>query len=125
MLRHQLDASLHEDLSLVFRSARAALADVSIRTFGELLHHPAPPVEALRMVKDFAKQLHSQARHAYPEDVATVLYFASIAAAALRAGAAISNLPASKRHEGYAWARSRTWLPTELKPLFDEALKKA
>lgn len=123
MLRHQLDARLADDLRVSFPDEADTIAEAGGLTFGELLLHPRPPVGALRLVKTFAKRLNRQAHSAYPEDVATALYFASIAAARLHARVAITSLPRDALHKGWRWAAERAWIPDELKRLFARALE--
>lgn len=121
ILTHQLNAPLKEDLSLVFLNIQDTLQKVSDLTFGKLLQHPHPPESALTLVKDFAKHLHREGEASYPAKIATVLYYASIAAAA-RAGIKITSLPTDKIREGCQWALNQTWLTPELKQLFATAL---
>lgn len=121
MLNHQLNAPLKSDLSMVFLNIQDTLQQVSDLTFGALLQHPRPPESALTLVKDFAKHLHREGEAAYPAKIATVLYYASIAAAA-RAGMKITSLSADKIREGCQWALTQTWLTPGLKQLFTNAL---
>jgi len=123
ILAHQLGAPLIKDLVRVLPDAESALTamDDTPRTFGELLQHRHPPVDILRMVKDFAKQLHKMAHNAYPEQVATLLYYAAIATAQVRTNTCITDLPPQSLHKGYAWALTQTWLTPDLRTLFEEA----
>ena len=122
MIEHQLDAELVDDLVRIFPNATETLAGIGALTFGDLLSHPAPSVPALRLVKEFAKQLGKNAWLAYPEPVANVLYFAAIAAAECQAQANITELPRPEVLKGYRWARAQVWTPAGLKGLFENAL---
>lgn len=124
MIEHQMNAPLANDLAQLIPDAGDTLAETPIRTLKELFSHPHPPASILRLVKEFAKQLRRNARFAYPEHVATVLYYASIAAAESRSHTAITNLPRQEIRKGYAWSRDQSWIPPELRRLFEEALAK-
>jgi hypothetical protein len=122
IIEHQLDADLFDDLVRLFPNAAETLGGSGVSTFGELLFHPQPAEPALRLVKEFAKQLGENAWLAYPEEVANVLYYAAIAAAECHARTALTGLPREETLKGYRWAWARTWLPARLKELFAEAL---
>lgn len=121
ILLHQLNAAVVSDLTQLFPDVH--LDQLYDRSFRDLLLHPDPPIEALRLVKEFAKQLNHRAQLAYPQDVATVLYFASIAAAELRTGTVITELPRPEVLSGYRWAAHRPWISADIKGLFDEAVR--
>jgi hypothetical protein len=125
ILTHQLAAPLAGDLARTLPEAEKTLAAAGVlpRTFGELFQERAPAVEILRLVKDFAKKLHHTADHTYPEEIATLIYYAAIAAAHVRARTVISDLPALSLRKGYDWALAQPWLASELRPLFEEARK--
>lgn len=120
ILQHQLNAPLGADLAQLLAHTEETLSGLSIHTFGELLLHPNPSVPALRLVKEFAKQLSENARFAYPRPVATMLYYASICAAWLRTRTRITTLSDSEIRKGLQWALKQAWLPASLKPLFVE-----
>ncbi len=122
MIEHQMNAPLAGDLGQLIPDIRDTLAETPVRTFRELLLHPHPPASVLRLVKDFAKQLCRSPQYAYPEQVATVLYYATLAAAETRIHIAITNLPRSEIRRGYTWAHNRPWIPPDLSRLFEEAL---
>lgn len=62
LLRHQLNAPIRFDLAESDARAAQRIEQLAsgvtppIRTFGELLGHPAPPADLLVAVKDFAKR---------------------------------------------------------------------
>lgn len=122
IIEHQLDADLFDDLVRLFPNAAETLGGGSAATFGELFFRPQPAVPALRLVKDFAKQLGENAWLAYPEEVANVLYYAAIAAAECHAQVAITQLPRDEVLKGYRWAQARPWIPERLRDLFEGAL---
>jgi hypothetical protein len=111
MLRHQLGVNLRSDLPAAAAAAQLAeAAQSSIQTFGSLLNHAHPPIELLKLVKDFAKSGRVTQDGPLQAEVATVLYFAAIAVALVRHGARISGLDASALGEGFAWALGQAWL---------------
>jgi hypothetical protein len=92
-------------------------------TFGRLLASHNPDVDQLRRVKEFAKSCRTNPQSGLPEDIATVLYYAAIAAARLRCGHAISQLSVVELRDGIKWALTRDWLPDPLKHLFQDAAR--
>jgi len=122
LLEHQLAARLSDDLSRFFTDVPAAIAGIENHTFRELLGTPCPSLPALKMVRHFAKQLITGNDGTYPDEVARVLYFASIAAAQVHGGERITKLEPVQLREGYAWARYQPWLTVDLRALFDKAL---
>ena len=61
ILKHQLSAPIQVDLTAMEQrlAARLRLAagaqGLLLKSFGDLLHHPNPPLELLKLTKDFAK----------------------------------------------------------------------
>jgi hypothetical protein len=120
VLLHQLAATLpggHEPAS-----PRAHVADPagSIRTFGDLLRHPSPPVELLVAAKDFAKASRADPDAALPREIAAALYFAAIVVARNRCGRTISRLSAEELRSAIDWARAQPWIDAATRQLFDE-----
>jgi hypothetical protein len=126
LLRHQLAAPLEFDLT---DAGTASIEDVtrfsqsperSIRTFGDLLHHPAPPIQLLTFVKDFAKANRQDPAAALPNEIAAVLYFGSIVVAQQRCGRRISRLDEDKVRAGVQWVLERPWIDPATRNLFQE-----
>jgi hypothetical protein len=109
---HQLAAPLDGDLGAA-----------STQTFGQLLRDERPPLALLRSVKDFAKRSRNS-ESPLPEDVATALYFAAIAAALLRHGERISDLDDKGLARGFGWGVAQPWVDDDTKRLFAEAARK-
>jgi hypothetical protein len=103
VLRHQLAVPLHLDLD------GAADDEAMRRSFGDLLADPHPPVNVLDRVKLFAKAARTRADGGLPPEVATVLYYASIAAADARCGRRITRLADAALREGYEWVLAQPW----------------
>jgi len=126
--RHQLAAPLALDLADTEPDAAntvARLANVSpapLRTFGELLAHPWPPLKLLRVVKEFAKVRRTQTQGAYPPEVATALYYTVIALALLRHEEQITQLCADDLRHGFQWSLELTWLDEPTRQILSSAL---
>ncbi len=127
VLRHQLHAPVQYDLrQLAGRRAGAlkALADADgllLKSFDDLFRHPHPPLELLRMTKDFAKAHRVHPVGLIPVQVAEVLYFASIAAAQVRCHVRLSSLSNADLAKGYDWCLRQPWVEALIKALIEEA----
>jgi len=123
IFRHQLTAPVLVDLGRLDLGAAAKLKGLTdaqgliLKSFAELFHHPTPPIELLAMTKDFAKANMSQPESALPHEIATAIYYLSIAAAAVRLGERISQLPDADLRRGYAWACAQEWIDADTKAL--------
>src|SRR6185369_11258222 len=94
--------------------------DPAALTFGELFGASDPPVEVLRIVKDYSKQAISIPDGPIPEELGAVLYYAGICCALLRRGERISSLDPQALGQGLDWALSQPWLNDTLRALFQE-----
>jgi hypothetical protein len=125
--RHELTAPLHIELGAVDTATARRLKLVSashgllLRSMGELLHHPNPPVELLVMVKDFGKASLDHPDSPLPREVAGALYWSAIAAALVRAGQRITSLPDGKLREGFRWTAQFAWLDDASRALLRQA----
>ena len=129
-LRHQLSAPILVDLG-GFDSANAArlkmLAEAQnllLRSFSDLLLHATPPVELLRLAKDFAKANMDHPDGSLPKEVAAVLYYASISAAFLRLDERITQLKDADLERGLRWAKDQAWVNNQIQQLLAEAIGK-
>ena len=117
VLQHQLAAPVVCDLGPAGADATAD-PRAGIRTFGDLLHHPAPPVELLVLAKDFAKASRADPHAALPQEIAAVLYFAAIIVAR-RCGVRISQLSPEEIGAGAEWALAQPWVDPATRSVFD------
>jgi hypothetical protein len=130
LFRHQMSAPMLMDLgSFDPRTAEqlktmAAAQGLLLSSFSDLFNHPAPPLPLLQMVKDFAKANMDHPGSGLPREIATVLYYTSIAAALLRLDARISQLPDADLLRGLRKVQEQKWLDAPTKTLLDGALKK-
>ena len=95
-----------------------------LKSFADLLHHPAPVKELLELAKDFAKANLDHPESGLPAEIAATLYYASIAAALVRLDARISQLPDADLQRGLKWTMDQAWLDEKTKALLATAAEK-
>jgi len=125
IFRHQLAASVQSDLALLNRKMALrvnALDAMKDKSFGDLLLHPDPPLEALKAVKDFAKVCRLSPRSPIPREIGAALYFASIAAALVRVDCRITSLTDAELADGFRWLRDQPWMDATIRTLAGKAL---
>lgn len=129
ILRHQLDAEIEFDLTEFGGVAKETMASLAVaggeaaaRTFGQVLTGADPSLELLDMIRRFAKRCRTHGSDGIPEEVATVLYYAAIAAAKLRCRASISQLDDETLLFGLDWGLAQPWIAAPLKDLFAETI---
>lgn len=126
VLRHQLSAPLRVDLVSLGRSLAGKIETLTdslgltLKSFGDLLSHPHPPVELLKLAKNFAKACRISPRSPLPREVATVLYFASVAAALARCRCRITSLTDAALSDGFRWVLDQPWLDDRTRALVRE-----
>lgn len=122
---HQLHAPLESDLDI----PRRELEDLRLgteqapETFRELLQSEAPPLELLKMVKDFGKASWTAEGSPLPADIGTVLYFAAVAAARERCDTQITSLSPRQIQRGVKWCMEQDWLDADTRALLKACLK--
>jgi len=130
MVRHQMSAPLTFDLtSIELKAAKAAARDESltgaakqrIKTFEDLLFHREPPLELLRLSKEFFKSRTKACRKDSAEwQVAYLFYLLSILAAGTRA-ARLSKLSPGELCRAIRWALDQPWVDGKTKELLSQA----
>lgn len=116
VMRHQLSAPVRVDLAEFDRGLAAKVENLAaaqgllLSSFDDLLKHQNPPVELLIAVKSFAKACRRSPDSRIPHPVASVLYYACIAAAMLRCDRRITTLTDAELHKGIEWALAQTWI---------------
>ena len=127
VFRHQMEAPVSVDLGAFGPGAAARLRilveanNLLLRSFRDLFQHPAPPLELLELVKDFAKLNRDQRESVLPTEIATGLYFLSIAAALVRCSRRITALSDGELREGFAWALRQSWIDEAARGLLESA----
>jgi RNA polymerase sigma-70 factor (ECF subfamily) len=95
-----------------------------LSSFAQLLHHPSPRPELLELVKDFAKEHRSDPESPLGREVATVLYYATLAAALTRCGARITRHDDDTLRQGFRWGHEQPWVDEATRGLFREGLQR-
>lgn len=91
-------------------------------TLADLLHHPQPPLDLLRRVKDFAKFNRFDAASPLPPEVALLLYYGTIAVALIRLNQRITHLSDEDLRDGLAWVLRQPWVDERTLCLFRDGL---
>jgi len=130
IFRHQISTPMLVDLGGFDPRTAAQLKVVSeaqgllLKSFDDLFHHPTPPVELLNVAKDFAKANLDHPESGLPGEIASALYYTSIASALVHLDARISTLPDADLRRGLAWTREQPWLDEKTKELLTRAMDK-
>lgn len=128
MLRHQMATAVRFELDglvpvVARRAFQSAVAQrIAIRSFGDLLRHPYPPVDLLILTKQYARAMLEHPERPLPEEIARVLYYASIVVARMRLGQRISTLGDDALIEGVRALLSQEWLDGPTRSLLHEGL---
>jgi hypothetical protein len=130
IFRHQMSAPMLVDLGSFDAPTATRLKTLSdaqgllLKSFADLINHPAPPVELLTLVKNFAKSNIDHPESGLPGEIASALYYSSIAAALVRLDERISQLPDADLRKGFRWLQGQVWMDEKTKSLLADALKK-
>ena len=128
MLRHQLNSPLYLSMGIlsaeVSHELRTFAPDSAQMTLRQLLDHPKPPLQLLKLVKRFAKMCRSDPENSLPPEVAILLYYTSIAVALVRWNESISHLAPESVRRGLNWLCAQQWIPEELKSLLVTGLER-
>jgi DNA-directed RNA polymerase specialized sigma24 family protein len=125
VMRHQLAqrlASLDLDVTVSFFMADGAEGSLPLQTLGDLYSHPHPPIELLQAVKRYGRKQARQPDAKLPSEIASIVYFGSIAAALVRRGEWISKSDESLLRSGFERAIAQSWIEAPLRELFQKAL---
>ena len=121
ILEHQLATPLEIDLGEIAKSQDVHQG--APRTLGELLISSSrPPLELLERAKAFAKFCKSTPDGPLPVPIATVLYFALIAKAAIADDRRISALSDLELADGFRWSLQQPWVTHGLRELLEKGL---
>ncbi len=126
MWRHQLaapiEADLYDNQNLESKSRQSPeMQAFGEKSFHDLLHHPQPPLELLKLAKDFAKQILAHSEDPQLTEVARALYYASYAAALIRWQQPIGRMGNERLERGFEWSLKQPWLDSQTKKLIAAA----
>ena len=127
IFRHQMAAPVVVELggldSVLAKRVRllATAQGLLLKSFRDVFRHPSPPLELLLLIKDFAKANRGHFDAVLPNEIASVLYYASIAAALVRCRERITKLTDQELLRGFGWAMKQSWLEAEMRQLLAEA----
>ncbi len=130
MFRHQLSAPILVDLGGFETGTASRIQTLGraqgllLNSFADLFNHPSPALELLVLVKEFAKANMDHPESGLPTEIASALYYTSIAAAFLHLGERISKLSDADLQRGFGWARQQVWLDEKTKALLAGASQK-
>jgi hypothetical protein len=121
--RHKIRASLQMELTETLPEKSMGKFDPSWPgTFEELVKHPSPPLELLKLVKNMAKARRVQV--GFPSDMATALYHAAIAVALARHGVRITELDDAALSSGFQWTIRLPWLDQSTRQIVEIAINR-
>jgi hypothetical protein len=130
IFRHQVSSPMLVDLGGFDPGTAARVKHVSdaqgllLKSFGDLFHHPSPPKELLELVKDFAKANLDHPESGLPSEIASALYYTSIASALVHRDKRITSLSDTDLQRGLSLTRDQAWLDDATKALLTQALEK-
>jgi hypothetical protein len=130
IFRHQMSAPVLVDLGGFDPGTAVRLKTLSeaqgllLKSFSDLFHHPSPPIELLKLTKEFAKANMDHPESGLPTEIVSALYYVSIATALVRLDTRISRLKDVGLRRGLLWASDQAWIDEETKALLLNAMKK-
>jgi len=130
IFRHQMATPVFVDLggfdpgTAVRPKTLSEAQGLLLKSFSDLFHHPSPPVELLKLTKEFAKADMNHPGSGLPTEIVNVLYYTSIAAALVRFDIRISQLKDADLRHGLLWAKDQAWIDEETKGLLLKAVEK-
>jgi hypothetical protein len=108
--------------SVEIERLRVSLSDPDSPTsLLEQLTSGAPPIVLLEAVKHFARYCEKNPDSALQGIPATVIYYATLAAAAIHHHAPFTQLSVAEMEQGFRWAKDQAGAE-RLSPLFEKAL---
>lgn len=94
-----------------------------LNSLSDLLLHPRPPVELLRMTKEYSKACTVHPDSPLPPEVASAIYFTSIIVARLRCCERISNVGEEYLRRNLISLIAQPWITDPIRSLLREGLR--
>ena len=91
-------------------------------TLRELIQDPAPPIELLRRVKDWANVCRLGQDAMFPAPLANGIYLLVLALATVQSGTRMTGQRDSELKAGYDWLLQQSWFESEFRPLVQRAM---
>jgi hypothetical protein len=126
ILAHQLQAHVGFELENLRYQSPAVYSRVEaagVRSFQQLFEHSDPPLELLRMTKDFARAHSAHPESSLAKEIVTTLYFASVSLAMVRHQVRITQLNDPELRQGITWCLAQAWMQPGLQRIFRQALE--
>jgi hypothetical protein len=124
--RHQVSTPLEVELAGLPAAKRLVmmefLGSARSATILAVLRHVDAPVEALVLLKDYAKACRDHPASPVPRAIATSLYWLAVAAAHARRRQVISSLDSSAMAAGYRWTLDQPWVESPERSVLESAL---
>jgi hypothetical protein len=127
MLRHQLSVPMQMSLGTLSAEVAHQVKEAQVDpllTLEQLLSHPHPPVELLKLVKRFAKLCMRDRENPLPSEIVMLLYYVSIAASLVRLDQPISELTPASLGRGLTWLSTQEWVTDDVRLLLREGLSR-
>ena len=134
MIQHQMSAPLEFDLGSAklsgseLKTASESFASAThsnIRTFGELLKNPRPPLDLLRLSQKFFRQkVKEHPKGSSEQKLSYLFYLLSIVVARIRHGANISRLTDDEQLQAIKSMIKKTWVEEKILELLSEGRKR-
>lgn len=127
ILQYQLARPLESDLGPLPKEVQEAMRQVEPlapeggQTFGFWLHHVHPPVELLKLIKQFAKSSHAVPLFGIPPQAALALYYLSIAVALVRWKKRLTSLSNDELKVGFDQLANAPWVDAASRAILEQA----
>ena len=116
-----LDPALPDSLPSVLNWPSDEVFAISGQSMNDLLLDCSTDLAVIKTLKDYAKELVRRGGRGMKQAAATAIYYAAIASALVFHRCKITKYPYPKLQEAYAELRQKSWVPLELKDLFQKA----
>lgn len=116
-----INPALADSLASALNRPAVGLVPAARRPVGDLLLDSQTDLSTIETLKDYAKELVRRGELKAVQGAATALYYATTAAALVFHRQSISRHPHAKLQAAYRELERKSWIPVELKELFEKA----